>query len=277
MNSPVKLFSTKNRLGSACTIAKVIIMCLFLQYYLVSLMIPKHAIAIPEPVKQKLAIIGILTTPQKFQQRSVIRGTYLRHKPDEIDVKFVMCTPPKQDEDSIRKEAAITDDIIIMDCEENMDNGKSMDWFTFASKFKHKFIFKGDDDVVIHLPKFAEDLKNYDGSVYYGRRCNYGNYFMAGFLYGFSHDLVDIIATNETIRGFRVGFEDRIAKTWVDEIEKQGIKITQVSKDKEFIDHLKSGMGWMADVTEKTTAVHQCKKPEWFHGAYLEMFTFNKP
>lgn len=216
---------------------------------------------------EKLAAVGIMSMPHKISRRELIRSTYLKLKPADIDVYFVMCKPDPDMEEFVRKESEIRKDIVIMDCTENMNDGKTHAWFSYAHnqfKSKYSFVFKGDDDAYFNLENLRNDLVTTPKeNVYYGRLCD-GGVFMAGMLYGFTRDVVEFIATDPFVRENTVGGEDQLSAAWV---QHKG-NVQYVDKKKEMYDHHKSGALWQQSFHSGTIAIHQCKEDVNFYECF---------
>jgi len=215
------------------------------------------------------AIIGILTTSRSHERRALIRSTYLHHRPKKMDVFFALCSRPIITENNTLKEIDEKGDIILLNCTENMNEGKTHVWFTYV--FEHflpyKFVLKGDDDTFIHLENLQQDLiLQPQNNIFYGRICN--NYpAMAGMLYGMSWNLVEYVATDQWVRANVIGPEDFITYTWM----KRNNAIF-ISKEAEFYDHKEAkSTSWSKDYVENTIAIHQCKQNERMIDAYFKL------
>jgi hypothetical protein len=201
--------------------------------------------------------------------------TYLRHKPHDIDLYFVLCNVPLALQSQILLEMEVHRDIIVMDCTENMNDGKTYDWFTYVYQHlpPYKFAFKGDDDTFIHLFNLRDDLLLQPWeNIYYGRVCN-NHPPMAGMLYGLSWNMVGFIASSAWVREHKVGTEDYVTHSWM-----RHINATFVSKEAAFYDHklANSYTPWAKDYVKETIAIHQCKESERFIDSYLSAFQAKK-
>jgi hypothetical protein len=211
-------------------------------------------------VSKKTALMGILLPASKFTRRKLIRDTYLREKPSDIDVFFVCCHPKRGDEHALMLEIQEKRDIVVMDCVENVMSGKTYDWFAYAYKnlCPYKFVMKCDDDTFVHLPNLRRDLaKQHTNNVYYGRPCTKDYQPMCGALYGMSWNLVEFVATNEVVATMKNGQEDFVTFEWMNLYG----RATSVAKSlEEFHDHPReSWTGWSKPFSSLTIAVHQCK------------------
>ncbi|ORX44752.1 hypothetical protein DM01DRAFT_1340283 [Hesseltinella vesiculosa] len=157
--------------------------------------------------------IGIFTTAKGFERRQLIRNTYLQHIPDNVMYKFVMGN------DAPRDEIDTYHDILPLDIEENMNEGKTYEYFKLmADVFRDHpvdFVLKADDDSYLYLDRLYQDLSRTPKSMsYWGFLV--GNTFMGGECYGLSFDLVQWVATNEIAAKYKVGHEDSQVQKWFD-------------------------------------------------------------
>eukprot|EP00834_Sanchytrium_tribonematis_P008533 NODE_1034_length_2521_cov_0.334847.p1 type:complete len:262 gc:universal NODE_1034_length_2521_cov_0.334847:1787-1002(-) len=182
--------------------------------------------------------VGILTMISKYERRSLIRNCYMRDIPAGMTVKFIFGKPKNEFEQNLLDmESSLYNDIIVMDIEENLDDGKTYSFVKWASlNLKYEMLFKTDDDVFLHLYNLISrinKLKKEVGSdftgVYYGRHVK-GTIFQAGMGYLLSWDLVDFIAKDEYARQHIVGQEDGLLASWL----KHGNKIKHfISEDED--------------------------------------------
>lgn len=179
---------------------------------------------------------GIFTVPEKGTEREIHRSTWMtsplvcenaKEKPDcEIVVYFVTGIIPNASRALIKSENATRADMIQLDIIENMNSGKSFEWFRFAaSRFKFaRFISKGDMDTIVfpgevlrsvsHVSRGAQGI--YGGLAVdwnlcgRGAHCPYGWIYMAGGFYFVSQDLVQWLGTvnNTIVRDNSEGHED---------------------------------------------------------------------
>lgn len=150
----------------------------------------------PEEIIKPKVLFGILTTADKLARRNLIRTTYFKQKPLHIDFYFVVGKP---DDDSrllqLEYESKVYQDIMVLNCTENMNEGKTFWYFTKAAEYDVDYVIKADDDAWIQLHNWYKKIKEYprDG-VYFGRASDNWK-FMVGMGYGLSMDLVKWIAS----------------------------------------------------------------------------------
>jgi Galactosyltransferase len=68
-------------------------------------------------------------------------------------------------------ESKAFNDVIVLDCTENMNGGKTYSYFmNIAKRKKYDFIMKADDDVFIHTPNIAKLIAKLPRKgLYFGR------------------------------------------------------------------------------------------------------------
>ena len=179
-------------------------------------------------------LIGIQTMPGKYERRNLLRTIYslqLRENPSlagAVDVRFVFCNITSTvDAVLVSLEIMRYNDILILNCAENMDGGKTYDYFsTVARAFPngtYDYVMKADDDTYLRLPALAAWLSGaaredaYLGLV---MPCDTENFypfppFMSGMGYALSWDLVQWVATSEISRRDHVGAEDMWTGRWL--------------------------------------------------------------
>ena len=77
--------------------------------------------------------IGILTLPEKYHRRHLLRMVYNSQSPAgaKVDVKFVFCNLTTEEQQvMVALEIMQYDDIIILNCSENMNEGKTYTYFS---------------------------------------------------------------------------------------------------------------------------------------------------
>ncbi|KAK3138075.1 hypothetical protein QOZ80_5AG0364110 [Eleusine coracana subsp. coracana] len=184
-------------------------------------------------------LIGIQTLPSKHARRNLLRTVYALQVQDHpslsrsVDVRFVFCNVTNPDDAVlVALEMIRYGDIIVLDCAENMDNGKTYTFFstvarafntTTTKKSRYDYVMKADDDTYLRLPALASSLRGASRiDAYYGLQmpCDTENFypfppFMSGMGYALSWDLVAWVATSELSRRDRVGPEDMWTGRWL--------------------------------------------------------------
>lgn len=185
-------------------------------------------------------LIGIQTLPGKYARRHLLRTVYslqVQEHPSlagAVDVRFVFCNVTSPDDATlVALEIMRYGDIIVLDCAENMDNGKTYTFFsTVARAFsnddtgqkpRYDYVMKADDDTYLRLPALLASLRGAARTdAYLGLQmpCDTENFypfppFMSGMGYALSWDLVAWVAESELSRRDRVGPEDMWTGRWL--------------------------------------------------------------
>lgn len=183
---------------------------------------------------EKLRIlIGILTLADQYQRRSFLRLVYRTQQVPsaQIDVKFVFCNLTKEEQRIwVALEIMHFDDIIILNCTENMNLGKTYTYFSSLPEMlidpsrnypPYHYVMKGDDDTYFRLENLAESLKPLPREdMYYGfvLPCNSMdpfNHYMSGMGFAVSWDIVEWLRDSEIPRSHLVGPEDKVFGEWM--------------------------------------------------------------
>lgn len=176
--------------------------------------------------------MGVLTLGDRYLARHRLRMINALQPPvaAQIDVKFVLCNLSRDDEKTlVALEIMLYDDIIILNCKENMNGGKT---YTFFSSLPglfggaangtgrpYDFVMKTDDDTIFMLPRLVESLRIQPREdLYWGHAVPPKDgrpLFMAGMGYVLSWDLVEWIAASEAVKNHTMGPEDTVVGEWL--------------------------------------------------------------
>lgn len=121
------------------------------------------------------------------------------------------------------------DDIIILDCSENMNEGKTYTYFSSLPKLlegsrnpPYHYVMKADDDIYIRFDRFVESLRPLPrDDLYYGfvipcvSNDTFSNHYMAGMGYLVSWDIVEWISESDIPKNHLVGPEDMVFGEWL--------------------------------------------------------------
>lgn len=209
--------------------------------------------------------IGIFTTKEKLSRRKLIRETYLQHKPDNIEYKFVMVASKIPSE--LQREMDQYHDILTLNMtQENMNEGKTYEYFKTMSQRtddKIDFVLKADDDSYLHLDRIEYDLSHTDRNMsYWGYLV--GDTFMGGLCYGLSFDLVQWVAKAPIPRKYKEGHEDSQVQKWfrwsnIDDQVKYEVRNCRIH------DYIDSGSFYSKEIDlDNTMIVHYLKNDEHF-------------
>ncbi|CAN4084841.1 unnamed protein product [Withania somnifera] len=183
-------------------------------------------------------LIGILTLPDQYQKRHFLRLIYGTQSPimgAKIDIKFVFCNLTKEDQKVlVALEIMHYDDIIILNCKENMNKGKTYSFFSslpevFSISDDHQYyppyhyVMKADDDTYIRLENFVESLRPLPREdLYYGYVIPCPSmdsfvHYMSGMGYLVSWDIVEWIKDSDIPKNHLEGPEDKVFGEWLRE------------------------------------------------------------
>nr|GMC66833.1 hydroxyproline O-galactosyltransferase GALT3 [Ipomoea batatas] len=180
-------------------------------------------------------LIGILTRPDSYDKRHFLRLIYGTQSPPpgaRIDVKFVFCNLTKADQRIlVALEIMRYNDIIVLDCKENMDNGKTHAYFSTLPEIfsgngaspspPYHYAMKADDDTYLRLENLVESLRPlprqdlYFGYVIPCPSMDPFVHYMSGMGYLISWDLAEWIRDSEIPKKNMVGPEDKILGEWL--------------------------------------------------------------
>jgi hypothetical protein len=113
---------------------------------------------------KRLLFVGIFCRAEDITRRNLIRRTSKLLAPASlVDVRFVICDRDALDgrpDPALWSEMQLFDDIFLLDCVENMDQGKSYDYWTTVRKQHPQYLYymKGDSDSYILYHNIALSL-----------------------------------------------------------------------------------------------------------------------
>ncbi|KAJ8774764.1 hypothetical protein K2173_017210 [Erythroxylum novogranatense] len=228
-------------------------------------------------------LIGILTRADNYDRRHFLRLVYgiQSSSTANIDVKFVLGRLTKPEQMAlVGLEMKRFDDIIVLNCSENMNSGKT---YTFFSSLPHcsrryDYVMKADDDVFIRVEPLSVSLKPLPRQdLYYGFviPCNSMNPFveyMSGMGFLLSWDLVEWIASTQIIANYTHGPEDKLVGKWLNMGKKAK---NRFSNKPAMYDYPGTNGKCSHDLIPETVAVHRLKKwDQWLH--VIEFFNLTK-
>lgn len=181
--------------------------------------------------------LGIITMPEMYTRRHLLRTLFSLQTYNKsvahIDIRFIFCNLTSEAQRVyVATEIMLHDDIIILNCEENMNAGKTYKFLSKMPKWysdePYDFIMKADDDSYIILEKLVESLRDKPRfDMYYGLKipCDKEDYFpyhpfMEGMGYVLSWDLVEWISTDDLPRNDYIGPEDMWTGMWFNKASK---------------------------------------------------------
>ncbi|KAI3444150.1 hypothetical protein Pfo_000815 [Paulownia fortunei] len=179
-------------------------------------------------------LIGILTLPDHYHKRHFLRLIYGTQSPvgARVDVKFVFCNLTKEDQKVlVALEIMRYDDIIILNCQENMNKGKTYTYFSTLPEMMlndsnvpyppYHYVMKGDDDVYFRLQSLVDSLMPLPRQdLYYGYVIPCPSmdpfvHYMSGMGYLVSWDIVEWLRDSDIPKKHLEGPEDKIFGDWL--------------------------------------------------------------
>ncbi|KAF0911339.1 hypothetical protein E2562_008228 [Oryza meyeriana var. granulata] len=183
-----------------------------------------------EEEKPELSLlVGVLTTPKRYERRDIVRLAYALQPAAaraRVDVRFVFCrVSDPVDAQLVALEAMSHGDVVELDCEENMNRGKTYAYLSsvprlFASA-PFDYVMKTDDDTYLRVAALVDELRHKPrDDVYLGYGYAMGGQpmpFMHGMGYVVSWDVASWVSTAEEIlaRNDTEGPEDLMVGKWL--------------------------------------------------------------
>jgi len=269
----------------------VVLPCLFLFFFFLyfffvlfnvrvtSITHSDHHDQTPLQRKQFSLLIGILTLPDKYERRHFLRLVYgIQSSPlADIDVRFVFCNLTKPEQ----RVLIALEIIIILNCTENMNNGKTYTYFSSLPRIlprRYSYVMKADDDVFVRLSPLALSLETLPRlDLYYGfvipcTSMNPHVDYMSGMGFLLSWDLVEWIGKSDIPGNETYGPEDKLVGKWL----KMGNKAkNRFSNKPAMYDYPGTNGRCSHELIPETVAVHRLKRwDQWLH--VLEFFNVTK-
>ncbi|EPS73893.1 hypothetical protein M569_00860, partial [Genlisea aurea] len=175
--------------------------------------------------------IGVMTIPDRHEIRGILRMAYGIQSPigAHIDVRFIFCNLTNEEQRVlIALEIMTYDDIIILNCTENIHDGKTYTYFSslpelFTSNSTYPpyhYVMKTDDDAYIRLQYLMDSLRPLPrDDMFYGYGFPFDRRdtpdFMGGVIYIVSWDIVEWISTSDIPKNNIYATEDVIFGHWL--------------------------------------------------------------
>ncbi|KAJ8444199.1 hypothetical protein Cgig2_028080 [Carnegiea gigantea] len=178
-------------------------------------------------------LVGILTLPDQYQKRHFLRMIYGTQAPEgaKVDLKFVFCNLTKEDQTIlVALEIMRFDDIIILNCTENMNKGKTYTYFSSLPEIfnttegphpPYHYVLKADDDTYFRLDALVKSLRPLPREdLYYGYVIPCPSmdpfvHYMSGMGYLVSWDIVEWIRESDIPKTHLEGPEDKVFGDWI--------------------------------------------------------------
>ncbi|KAG8050131.1 hypothetical protein GUJ93_ZPchr0009g1328 [Zizania palustris] len=190
------------------------------------------AVVDPPPPREEpelSLLVGVLTMPKRYERRDIVRLAYALQPPAvraRVDVRFVFCrVSDPVDAQLVALEAMRHGDIVVLNCTENMNDGKTYAYLSsiprlFASA-PYDYVMKTDDDTYLRVARLVDELRHKPrDDVYLGYGYAMGGQpmpFMHGMGYVVSWDVATWVSTAEEIlaRNDTEGPEDLMVGKWL--------------------------------------------------------------
>jgi len=164
-------------------------------------------------------LMGIVTIPSTYERRALLRLAYsLQPRPVRavVDVRFVMCRIEREeDRILVALEIIAHGDVVVLNCTENMNDGKTYAYFSAVPELfeRYDYVGKTDDDTYYRVAALAESLRGkarrdaYQGFL---TPCHWlpEKQYMSGMGYVVSWDVVEWIAATPELRDDHHDWED---------------------------------------------------------------------
>ncbi|PSS33666.1 Beta-1,3-galactosyltransferase [Actinidia chinensis var. chinensis] len=226
-------------------------------------------------------LLGILTLPDQYHHRHFLRLIYGTQFPvgAKVDVKFVFCNLTKEDQNVlISLEIMHYDDIIILNCSENMDKGKTYTYFSSLPDMvnssdgpypPYHYVLKADDDTYFRLKALIESLTPLPREdLYYGfgSPCSSMDpfvHYMSGMGYLVSWDIVEWIRDSDIPKNNVEGPQDKIFGDW---LQKGHRAKNRFNNKWSMYDYPEPRTRCTHELWPGTVAIHRLKNQEkWIH------------
>lgn len=163
--------------------------------------------------QSNLIFIGIMSCAKEYKRRSLLRALYspFTLKNSDVKVNFILGLDPDELVNGIiREEAKAYGDLFILEAQENMNQGKTYQFFRQfyeRSPVKYAFVMKADTDTYLHMNHIKQLFPQIPNDhTYWGHICY--THCMCGGGYAISWDLVEWIARDPIPRENYEGWED---------------------------------------------------------------------
>lgn len=225
------------------------------------------------PPQLRFYYIGIFTVANELPIRRMHRLLHTRHPClENFHIQFVMGQPEMRSEQVlVEAEQAITNDILFLPMKENMNEGKTHNFFTYVNNLQvqgklpwYDHIMKADSDSFLHCSNLYARIRDIPlkGS-YFGRENSGVGRFMVGMAYSLSKDLISKITESSFASQNTKGPEDAITASWLQYFSQNlSYPITWIREPpSRFYGRPDSGRAWAHPYTNDTIVVHGMTSP----------------
>eukprot|EP01083_Nonionella_stella_P009844 28176_1 len=198
-------------------------------------MTPNNAITSDQSkVGPKKLAIGIFTMDKKVELRQTIRSINDCQLQTDFGYKyfFVIGRPSAAYQLTVQQEIEQYEDIIVLDIKENMNEGKTFDFFKHVTNdpdlSRYEYVGKFDDDLFIVVPNFEPQMKRFDQICLKSKQrwCyigipaefepdQYKYRYFCGFAQILSMNLAKQMVANSQNEQNKIGQEDYLMTVWL--------------------------------------------------------------
>eukprot|EP01117_Protostelium_nocturnum_P014569 TRINITY_DN5550_c0_g2_i1.p1 TRINITY_DN5550_c0_g2~~TRINITY_DN5550_c0_g2_i1.p1 ORF type:complete len:494 (-),score=174.77 TRINITY_DN5550_c0_g2_i1:270-1751(-) len=175
---------------------------------------------------RRLLVFFVPIPLMKEHLRNLIRATYKLSLPEDVDMFFSIGKPKNEMERRLlRKENEAYGDILELDADEGMNNGKTYKSFMALkrmfgiespSHIRYDFVGKVDDDSYLNLPSLSNFIDtNCRTRAYIGWKMSNPSIHMQGRGYFMSWDLLEYVGKSKWVEEHIVGDEDLVTGQWM--------------------------------------------------------------
>ncbi|KAJ3216860.1 hypothetical protein HDU67_008862 [Dinochytrium kinnereticum] len=221
------------------------------------------AIAAARNKKGKLLFVGVFSTAEKFSRRALIRMTYKRIAPPNVDIKFVTGLPSDPNYVALLElEQAAENDILVLNITETKGQGKTIDFFSeigrIYTKEHYQFIMKADDESWLELSNLTEWVSTMptDGGVLFGRS---EGTTMSNMGYGISIDIANRLSANPLSDDLKASDE-----SFSEIITNMGLATHIINANDDLIECVESNKDESGPLKRTTKVIHGLQPDRWW-------------
>uniref|UniRef100_A0A0D9VLX1 Hexosyltransferase n=1 Tax=Leersia perrieri TaxID=77586 RepID=A0A0D9VLX1_9ORYZ len=220
-------------------------------------------------------LLGVVTRAEMYERRALLRLAYALQSPPEravIDVRFFVCSlATEEDAVLVSLEIIAHGDIVVLNCTENMDDGKTYSYFSslprlFPGDEAYDYVGKIDDDSYYRLAALADTLRHKPRrDLYHGLlapcHTDPASQFMSGMGYIVSWDIAAWVAETDSLRRDVKGPEDEVFGRWLRSGGKGKNRYGEVTRMYDYLDGgMKDGVNCFRHaLVADTVVVHKLK------------------
>ncbi|KZO96769.1 glycosyltransferase family 31 protein [Calocera viscosa TUFC12733] len=219
-----------------------------------------------------ILFVGVFSIAKEYEQRAVVRALQTLQSPpsEKVVMRFILGRSPNQKLQKLAEnEAEMYGDIVFLDIEENMDDGKTYAYFKWVSGLpvgeQPRFVLKADSDTFLVLPAVLDTLSHLSCSqlVYWGT--SWGSclntcypFYQRGMAYGLSWPLVAWLGSANLPSWATIGMEDVRTGAWFGSLPREAGTLMVV----DLYYHAGNWDGITIPWDRDTVALHSMKQPE---------------